>query len=525
MSTPAAGGARPGLAANTLWSWASAGANIGMAVFVSPLMIRRLGDEQYGLWALIFSVAEYFVLLDFGIRAALVKYVAQHYALGEHDALNRTLNSGLAFLSGMAALLIVVTVAAAPAAPGLFDISTPLRGTFVYMAFITGIGWALSIVFMCFSASLEAVQRFDLSNRIFIGTNVGRVVLTVGLLLAGAGLAPVVTVAVGMRLLQCLLLWRTFQRHFPYFRWRLSDVDGPTFRRLTTFGLQNVPWMVGSLVLMQGPPVVIGRALPEQFVGYWALPVRLVQNVAEFVYRLGFVTNARATELVAHEQRDALVRLGVQGNRYALVIFMPAAIFLMTYGDAVFRLWLTPQFAAASAPLLPLFVGATVCADAAQFTSQAMLYSLAKHRLLAWALLVESAVTITLVWHFAARGDLFRAAAAAAIMAVLNRGCLTPYLLCRELDYPVLRYIGRIVARPFGAGAAAALLLLLLRQTLLPGDSVLNLLAAGIIGSLVFCGLAGRYCLPAEHRALALDQIRKRAPIFEGPARLWFGTI
>jgi O-antigen/teichoic acid export membrane protein len=524
MSSREARARRPGLATNTLWSWASAAANIGMAIFVSPLMIRRLGDEQYGLWALIFSVVEYFVLLDFGIRSALVKYVAQHYALGEVDALNRTLNTGLAFLSAMAILLVGATLALAPLSPGLFDISDPLRPTFMYMALITGVAWAASIVFLCFSASLEAVQRFDLSNRIFILTNIGRVITTIVLLTMGFGLASVVTAAVVMRLLQCGLLWRTFQRHFPDFRWTPRLADRATFWKLAEFGGHNVPWMLGSLVLTQGPSVVIGRALPEQFVGYWSLPVRLVQNVLEFVYRLGFVTNARATELVAHEQRDALVRLSVQGNRYALVIFMPAAIFLITYGDAVFRLWLTPQFAAMSEPLLPLFVVATVFADAAQFTSQAVLYSLARHRVLAWALLLESMITITIVARFASRGDLFHAALGAATMSVLNRGCLTPYLLCRELHYSVTRYVGRILARPVAAGAVAAGVLWGLRVTVLPGTQAIELLAAAIIGSSLFCVLAGRYCLPAEHRILALETIRQRVPLLEGPVRLWFGV-
>jgi O-antigen/teichoic acid export membrane protein len=524
MSPTAGSQARPGLATNTLWSWAAAAANIGMAVFVSPLMIRHLGDEQYGLWALVFSVVEYYVLLDFGIRSALVKYVAQHWALEEWDDLNRTLNTGLAFLVVMATLLLILTVSIGPFASSLFDITPDLRGTFVYMVLITGITWAISIVFLCFSACLEAVQRFDLSNRIFIGCNVGRVVVTVVLLESGFGLSSVVTAVVAARLIQCGLLWRTFNRHFPQFRWSFQSVDRASFGKLAEFGLHNVPWMIGSLVLTQGPAVVIGRALPEQFVGYYSLPGRLIQNVVEFVYRLGFVTNARATELVAHRRRDALIRLSIQANRYALVAFMPAAIFLGVYGDAVFRHWLTPRFAAMSAPLIPLFILSTIFADAAQFTSQAVLYSLAKHRVLAWSLLAESIITISLVFHFASRGDLWHAALSAAILSLLNRGLMTPFLLCRQLEYPLWRYIGQILFRPISAGAMAAAVLWLLRRTWLPGENYLELGAAGVIGSVLFCVLAGRYCLPTEHQRLALAVIRQRAPAFEAPARHWFGV-
>ena len=46
------------VAANTLWSWASSRRQYRMALVVTPLIIRRSGDEAYGLWALAFGIVE-----------------------------------------------------------------------------------------------------------------------------------------------------------------------------------------------------------------------------------------------------------------------------------------------------------------------------------------------------------------------------------------------------------------------------------------------------------------------------------
>jgi O-antigen/teichoic acid export membrane protein len=514
---------RPGFAANTLWTWTSVAVNVVMAFFLSPLLIRRLGDEAYGLWTLVFSVAEYYTLLDFGFRSAIVKYVAQHWTLGEDEALTRMLNTAFLFLTVMGLGLLAATFALAPLGPRFFVISPEMHRTFVYIAIVTGAGWAASLVFMCFSSCLEAIQRFDVSNRILIASNVARVIGVLGMLQMGYGLATVVTVAVGARILQCVLLWRAFRRHFPQVRWTPSALDRGVFRTLAGFSVHTVPSTIGWLLLAQGPAIVIGHMLPARFVGFYALPGRLIQSVLDFVHRLGNVTTAHAAELVARRDRNALVRLAVQCNRYALVIFLPAAIFLMTYGDELFRVWLTPQYAAMSAPLLPVFVVATVAADASQFCSSSMLYSMAKHRVYSWALLAESVISTALIAHFAARGDLFHAALAASIVMVVNRGGLTPFLLCRYLDYPVGRYMAEIAVRPLTLGMAVAAVLTLCRLTWLPGRTLPELVLAGALGSTLFLVSASRYCLLDEHQVRVIDALGRRAPRLARPARRWFG--
>lgn len=523
MSSAAADGYRPGFAANTLWTWTSVAVNVAMAIFLTPLLIHRLGEEAYGLWALIFSVAEYYTLLDFGFRSAVVKYVAHHWALGEDDALNQTLNTAFLFLSAMAGGLLCLTIVLAPLSPRFFVISAQMRGTFAYMALITGAGWAVSLVFLCFSSCIEAIQRFDLSNRIVIAANVARVVGVLSMLQMGFGLPAVVTVAVGARLLQCLLLWRAFNRLFPQFHWSLSAVHPEAFRRLAGFSVHTVPSTIGWLLLVQGPPIVIGHVLPARFVGFYALPGRLIQSVLEFVHRLGLVTSARAAELVARHDRDGLVRLGIQSNRYALVVFMPAAVFLAVYGDKLFHVWLTPQYAALSAPLLPIFLAGTLFADAGQFNSSSMLYAMARHRVYSWALLVESLISLALIYHFARQSNLWGAASASALVMVLNRGCLTPYLLCRYLQYPVRRYIAEIAGRPALVGVLSAAMLWICRITWLPGRNLPELALAAAIGSALFFVTASRYCLLGEHRIRIIDLIGRKAPRFEKPARRWLG--
>lgn len=44
----------------------------GLALFISiPLLIQYLGNEDYGIWVLVFTVFQWVLLMDFGIQSAL----------------------------------------------------------------------------------------------------------------------------------------------------------------------------------------------------------------------------------------------------------------------------------------------------------------------------------------------------------------------------------------------------------------------------------------------------------------------
>ena len=523
MSEAAAHGPRPGFLVNTLWTWAAVASSLAMALIITPLMVRRLGLEAYGLWVLVFALTEYYSIVDLGVRSAVVKYVAQHVTLGETEELQRTLNTAFAFFGIVGAGLLVFTVVVAPVAPRFFVISPEMRDTFVHVMMATGVGVAATFAFMWQGAALEAVQRFDLSYRIMIATNVARVAVMVVLLETGFGLFAVVAVALAARLIQCGLIYRRFMQQFPTLRWSRHHVHRSTFRKLFGYSIFTVPSTVGAMLLDHGPGVIVGVVLPVEYVGYYSLPRRLLQSVLDLVHRMGSVTTARSSELVAQGDRTGLVRLAVQSNRYGLMVFMPATIFLWLFGETVFRVWLAPEYAVWSAPLLPVFLVGVVFADASQFNSGSMLYGLARHRAFGILLLIEGLLSSALVYHFASTGTLWHAALSASLLMIVNRGLVTPYLLCQQLNYSLLRYLGEVSVRPLATGALAGAVMWSFRAMGLPLTTLVDIGVAGVLTTAVYVVIAGRFCVLAEHRDWLLMLVARRAPRLVPATRAWLG--
>ena len=68
-----------------------------VALFLIPYIIKYIGVERYGVWALVGVLTGYFGLLDFGIGYAFSKYIAEFYAKKDYDEINRIVNTGFVF--------------------------------------------------------------------------------------------------------------------------------------------------------------------------------------------------------------------------------------------------------------------------------------------------------------------------------------------------------------------------------------------------------------------------------------------
>src|SRR6478736_3476674 len=99
---------------NVLWNWSLAAVNIFSALILSPFIIRRLGDENFGLWALTASLAECYWIVDLGFRSATLKYTAHYRALGENDRINEILNTALFYSACIGPVLVLGNYFGAP---------------------------------------------------------------------------------------------------------------------------------------------------------------------------------------------------------------------------------------------------------------------------------------------------------------------------------------------------------------------------------------------------------------------------
>lgn len=486
---------------NLLWSWLGVCATLVTGIVVSPYLIRKLGAEGYGLWALSFALVEYGVFLDLGFRSATVKYVAHYWATSEPGRVNEVLNTALLYAVIISASLFAFACIGSSHLDRIFNVSAGYVRQFRILVVLVALSWCLGFVFNNFAASLEAVQRFDLHSKVAVVGTILRAAGTLVLLFLGYGLIQIGMLVVGTQALAYTLYFVSFRSIFPQLRLSPRYASLNVLRLMSRFGIHTFVINVATLLVNQSAPLLIGHFLPAAAVGYYALPNRLLQYTGEAVGRAGIITNANTAELQARGETSGLPQLAIFANRYSVVLFMPMAIFLWIYGLPIFRLWV-PAIAQYSAPLLPILLTGYMIAVVGQFSSAMLLQGLGRHQRYSRGLMAEAVLGVLVSMWAIPRYGVVGAAWVAASLMILNRGIFAPWLVSREMRFSYSAFLRAIYGRPVVAAIPTVAVAAAMRSFVLPGRSWSGIAAAAALIAACYYAMAWFLCVPPDHRML-----------------------
>ena len=86
--------------------------NLGISCIIpflyTPVMLRILGQSEYGLYSLSNSVISYLTLLTFGFGSTIIRYLAKYRAEGNKEAVQKTFGLFLCLYSIAAILVMLV---------------------------------------------------------------------------------------------------------------------------------------------------------------------------------------------------------------------------------------------------------------------------------------------------------------------------------------------------------------------------------------------------------------------------------
>ena len=73
------------LKAGAILSYISLGLTSFISILYTPIMIKLLGQSEYGLYNLANSVIGYLGVLDFGLGVSVIRYTAKYRALNDKE--------------------------------------------------------------------------------------------------------------------------------------------------------------------------------------------------------------------------------------------------------------------------------------------------------------------------------------------------------------------------------------------------------------------------------------------------------
>jgi O-antigen/teichoic acid export membrane protein len=464
---------------------------LGVWFFLTPFMVNHLGHVTYGLWALIGSIVAYAALLDLGVAASVVKFVAEHRARAEETELQTMLASCLAVFLTLGALVVLAGAILAPFIPHLFNIPVDEQGTASWAVLVAAVNAGLGLPLSLPNAVLFGLQRLDLvalsaiaSMSLVAGTTIAVLLLHGGLVVLMLSTIPVSLFGAGLSLL-------FVHRVAPEIRIGLHDADRRAISRLGSFSLPTFALEASGQLESGTDDIVIGAFLPVAAVGPYSVARRLSALPEVLSTQFSWALMPLASQFDAQDSRKRVSALLVTATRTALAGFLPIGLGVMVLGGRFLTAWIGPTFGNAGNIVIVLTCAAllyTTLAPGAVVSVGAN-----RHRVLA-VLAIGGAVlnltlSIILIHPYGALG-----VALGTLIAAASRVAVSVPYLARIHGVEARRWFWSILLPAALPTLPAIATLLVLRATVDP-TSVLSVLLVGVIGALVY--VLAYLCMPS----------------------------
>lgn len=471
---------------------------IVVALVVTPILARALGQTEFGVWVLVSTTVAYLELMEFGFAATTIKYVAEYHALGQPQRVRQAIATSFWILAIPGWAVLVLGVVLAAIFPLVFDVSSEVAAAARILILMQAVGLAASIPSDTFGGVLSALQRFDLLNTTLILVMVLQAVAWVLVLAGGGGLIALGLVAEVLSLSGQLARYFLCRRLVPGMSLSRRLFDRALVKPFAGLSVWFAMRDVARVVIFRLDAVVVGLVVGVPAAGVYAAG----QKLALMAERLTFATMTmffpHAAKLAADKDEEALRRTIFSGTRISLAVAGPLAVTLGVLSGPAIRAWVGSPFAAA-APVV-VFLAATTALRAVNQTGLMAMHGMGKARVPAIIFSVEAAGNLALSLGLGKLMGIPGVALATLVAAVVTQfGLLLPYV-CRELDLPLRGFV-MTVARDHLPAVATSLLV----GWVLSRAGVSGLVPVTLAGA----AITGTYLLTLVFSALSTDERRR----------------
>lgn len=438
-------------------SYAHLGISITAALLVTPLYLRGLGQERYGVWLTFSSWLAYLSISSLGIPQAAQNRAAEAHAQGHQNDVGKSLVA--AVWSTVAFSLLAATILGLAAVAGLIEApfrsaSSETRRDAVPAVLMICLAYLLTLPAEQFRAVLRALGHFATAQ----------VISTLGVAAAAAAGTLVVWLDASLitfSLSQALVMLATGalsawagrrairnEGHSVYFRHiSIKDVT-----QLLAPSLQFLVIAMAGALIWSTDNLVIAAYLGPAEVTPYAVSLRLVTLATSVISAMTVVLIPVVTSLWATDDLSRLAALSAAATRIALAVGTLLAVELVLIGRPFVTLW-AGEAALVHQVTLLIFVATFLIRTLAQ-SMELVVVGISRQKAYAAVVLAEGfanlLLSLALVRRFGATG-----VALGTLIAHLSfTGWFLPWWAARSLGVSLIPIFGRVL-RPLSCGVIA----------------------------------------------------------------------
>jgi O-antigen/teichoic acid export membrane protein len=321
-----------------------------LSLAATPIIIRALGIETYGIYALVLGLVGY--SFNFSVGRAATKYIAEYRVTNDFEKINSVVSATLVLSVGAGlAGVVLLALLARPLVTDVLLIEPGSREQTVTAIYIASLIVLVTTINQVFSSIVQGLQRFDVYSKLFNANSFALLIGNMVLALFGFGMNALLTWNLVTLTLSTAAFAMISKRLLPELSIGISGA-GSSLRLVTVYSLSVVGYQVLANALLLFERGWITRVLGSETLSYYAVAMSIGIYIQGFAASLTLLLSPLTSETERGSER--MVSIYQRSTRVVtfFVLFMSLAV--IVGAEEFFTLWLGADFAARAELLLIL---------------------------------------------------------------------------------------------------------------------------------------------------------------------------
>lgn len=318
-----------------------------MGLLYTPYMLRKLGQSEYGLYALVASVMAHLSLLDLGFGDAIVRYTAKYRAEGKLEEQYNMFGMFFAVYVVISLLVLIAGVFLYFNLPVMFGetMTGEELGRAKIMILLLVVSMVVSFLFNIFGSIITAYEEFVFSKGLAIISLIFNTLSIVFVLSLGYKAVAMVVVSTMLGFI-CQIFNYCYCKFKLKVKIHFGKFDKALLAEISTYSLWIFLSVLMNKIYWSSGKFVLGAVSGTVAVSILALAINMVTMYISLSGSISGVFLPKVTSMVAtdkspKELSDLFIRVGRLQFSAIAIVFSGFVVF----GKYFFNLWAGPEYA------------------------------------------------------------------------------------------------------------------------------------------------------------------------------------
>ncbi len=352
-------------AKNSLYGFLSYVVPIAFTIVITPIIIRKLGVEEYGLFVLASVITGFFSLFKFGLGYGVTKKVSQYYGDKNPSGVSEIISSTFALFALIGIFGLVASAMVGWTGLHWLNISPEHAQEASVMFALSGVAFLFGSMNSTFTNAIAAAQRLDIYTKIYLS---GMIMLNAGmlaLLFAGYGIVSLVAMQAIVNILLFVAYRIATARLLPEIPVHLKYFHAQ-FKPYISLNFYAYVHEAATTLLFEFDKVLVATVAGPAAVSYYSIAGTVGQKIQGTIGSLTSIVMPVSSSLSAANQPERVSTIYQRTMRITLLIAGTLTAAVVGFGPEILRYWVGSDFEKFS--LQPLYILAATYFFLALFT-------------------------------------------------------------------------------------------------------------------------------------------------------------